>query len=157
MTKTILLLFAMLLSMTCTAQEKLILKSRVLDSKTRNDIPGVTIQLLASDSTVLQTLVANNHWTRDEQDGYNSIFKFEVPREKGCYILRASYLGYKTAYVNVSIGDLKKREYEKDLPPITLRPDSKMLQEVNVVGSKVKFYHKGDTVVYNADAFILAE
>ena len=33
----------------------------------------------------------------------------------------------------------------------------KMLQEVNVVGSKVKFYHKGDTVVYNADAFVLAE
>lgn len=113
MTKTILLLFAMLLSMTCTAQEKLILKSRVLDSKTRNDIPGVTIQLLASDSTVLQTLVANNHWTRDEQDGYNSIFKFEVPREKGCYILRASYLGYKTAYVNVSIGDLKKGNTKK--------------------------------------------
>lgn len=157
MTKSIPLLFTMLLSMTCTAQEKLILKSRVLDFKTRNDIPGVTVQLLASDSTVLQTLVANNHWMRDDQEGYNSIFKFEVPKEKGCYILRASYLGYKTAYVNVSIGDLKKREYEKELPPITLRPDPKMLQEVNVVGSKVKFYHKGDTVVYNADAFILAE
>lgn len=151
------LLVAILLSVVCSAQEKLVLKSRIVDSKTRNDIPGATIQLLASDSTVLQTLVANNHWTRDDQEGYNSIFQLEVPRVNASYILRASYLGYKAACVNISIGELRKREYIKELPPISLRSDSKMLQEVNVVGSKVKFYHKGDTIVYNADAFILAE
>lgn len=151
------LLFAIFLPLSCFAQEKLIIKSRVVDSKTRNDIPGATIQLLAEDSTVLKTVVANNHWTRNEMEGYNSNFQFEVPRQKAGYILRASYLGYKTTFVNISIGDLKKREYVKELPSIILRSDSKLLQEVNVVGSKVKFYFRGDTVVYNADAFVLAE
>lgn len=157
MTKLFTLFIAMLLSVACYGQEKVTIKSRVVDSKTRNDVPGVTVQLLSSDSTVIETLVANNHWTRDDQEGYSSIFQFDVPRVKANYIIRASYLGYKTSYVNISIGDLRKREYLRELPPVVLRPDSKMLQEVNVVGSKVKFYHKGDTVVYNADAFVLAE
>ncbi len=45
MTKTILLLFAMLLSMTCTHKKNSHSKAVYSDSKTRNDIPGVTIQL----------------------------------------------------------------------------------------------------------------
>ena len=69
MRKLITLSFAILLSVTCMGQEKLTLKSRVVDSKTRNDVPGVTVQLLSSDSTVIESLVANNHWTRDDQEG----------------------------------------------------------------------------------------
>lgn len=157
MNKLFSLFFTILLTLPCFSQEKLTVKSRVVDSKTRNDIPGVTVQLLSPDSTVLNTLIANVHWTRGDQEGYLSTFEFEVPREKASYIIRASYLGYKTTYVNFSIGDLRKREYVRELPSIALRPDSKMLQEVSVTGSKVKFYYKGDTVVYNADAFILAE
>lgn len=71
MRKLITLSFAILLSVACMGQEKLTLKSRVVDSKTRNDVPGVTVQLLSSDSTVIESLVANNHWTRDDQEGYS--------------------------------------------------------------------------------------
>ena len=80
MRKLIILSFAILLSVACMGQEKLTLKSRVVDSKTRNDVPGVTVQLLSSDSIVIESLVANNHWTRDDQEGYSSIFRFDVPR-----------------------------------------------------------------------------
>ena len=97
MTKLFTLFLAMLLSVACYGQEKLTIKSRVVDSKARNDVPGVTVQLLSSDSTVIETLVANNHWTRDDQEGYSSIFQFDVPRVKANYIIRASYLGYKTS------------------------------------------------------------
>ena len=38
-----------------------------------------------------------------------------------------------------------------------LTHESKKLDEVVVTASKVKFYYKGDTLVYNADAFKLAE
>ena len=31
------------------------------------------------------------------------------------------------------------------------------MKEVTITASKVKFYYKGDTIIYNADAFILAE
>ena len=43
MRKLITLSFAILLSVACMGQEKLTLKSRVVDSKTRNDVPGVTV------------------------------------------------------------------------------------------------------------------
>jgi hypothetical protein len=38
-----------------------------------------------------------------------------------------------------------------------LKKTTHNLSEVTVTASKVKFYHKGDTIVYNADAFILSE
>lgn len=91
MRKLIIQSFAILLSVACMGQEKLTIKSRVVDSKTRNDVPGVTVQLLSSDSTVIESLVANNHWTRDDQEGYSSIFQFDVPRHKANYIIRASF------------------------------------------------------------------
>lgn len=36
-------------------------------------------------------------------------------------------------------------------------PKPNELKELTVTASKVKFYHKGDTLVYNADAFVLPE
>ncbi len=41
--------------------------------------------------------------------------------------------------------------------PIMMIRAAKVLSEVTVTASKVKFYNKGDTIVYNADAFVLAE
>ena len=79
MNKLFMLALTLLFVIPCLGQEKVTLKSRVVDSKTRNDVPGVTVQLLSSDSTVIETLVANNHWTRDDQEGYSSIFQFDVP------------------------------------------------------------------------------
>lgn len=49
---------------------------------------------------------------------------------------------------------------EINLPDVFLgrqKHMSKKLDEVTVTASKVMFYHKGDTLVYNADAFVLAE
>jgi hypothetical protein len=36
-----------------TQQETLVLKGRVIDLKTRKDLPGATIQLMRADSTVI--------------------------------------------------------------------------------------------------------
>ena len=49
------------------------------------------------------------------------------------------------------------REQQRELPPVYLKRESKMLQEVVVTATKVQFYYKGDTLVFNADAFELAE
>lgn len=47
------------------------------------------------------------------------------------------------------------------VPSMTLKREyarrSVQLAEATVTASKVIFYHKGDTVIYNADAFVLAE
>ena len=50
-----------------------------------------------------------------------------------------------------------------DISHVTLEPiyislkRQKKLDEVSVTASKVMFYHKGDTLIYNADAFILPQ
>lgn len=40
---------------------------------------------------------------------------------------------------------------------IELKRSPKQLKEIVVTATKVKFYNKGDTLVFNADAFELAE
>lgn len=139
------------------AQETIQLKGRIIDSKTRKDLPGATVQLMTADSIVIEQQAPSHHWVRNGQEGYSADFSFTVPKQNATYILRASYLGYKTACVDYTIGDIKRREFSRDVPPIALREDSKVLQEVSVTASKVKFYNRGDTIVYNADAFVLAE
>lgn len=47
-----------------------------------------------------------------------------------------------------------------ELPPIYMKRErAKKLKEVEVTATatKIMFYHKGDTIVYNADAFLLAD
>ena len=125
-----------------------------------NELPGSTVELLsAKDSSVIKSVVADVPSYNDARGSFqSSIFSFDVPRVKGAqYIIRASYLGFKTECVNVNLDNMSRREFERTLPDITLHRESKVLDEVNVVATKVKFYYKGDTVVYNADAFVLAE
>ncbi len=43
------------------------------------------------------------------------------------------------------------------MPVVFLERETKKLDNVTVTASKVKFYNRGDTLVYNADAFQLAE
>ena len=47
MNKLFILALTLLFVIPCLGQEKVTLKSRVVDSKTRNDVPGVTVQLLS--------------------------------------------------------------------------------------------------------------
>lgn len=151
------LLLSLLVIASMEAQETITLKGRVVDSKTRNDLPGVTVQLMNADSVVIKSFVAEQHSTVDGKRINTSKFSFEVPRTEGKYLIKASFLGYKTEVVEYHVGKLGKREFEKSIPDILMRADSKVLSELKVTGSKVKFYHRGDTVVYNADAFVLAE
>lgn len=64
--------------------------------------------------------------------------------------------GYETQTVSWTFEPLSKREVSRNMPPIYLSK-VRQLKEVTVTASKVKFYNKGDTIVYDADAFQLAE
>ena len=66
-------------------------------------------------------------------------------------------MGYKTIYKTINIANIGKRELSRTLPPILMREDNTLLNEVTVSASKILFYNKGDTVVYNADEFLLSE
>ena len=136
---------------------KISLNGSVQDIRAHKNLIGATVELLDADSTVLQQKVAKQHWYAEGFDWETSEFSFTVPAQPASYIFRISYVGHRTAYVDYKLERIGRREHERALPPFYLSPQSTMLQEVVVTASKVKFYYKGDTLIYNADAFILAE
>ncbi len=67
---------------------------------------------------------------------------------------------YETGYVSIDVPQEAESEYQLPTFYITLKQPKEReldLQEVTVTATKVKFYYKGDTLVYNADAFLLAD
>ena len=141
---------------------KLKLNGNVQDIRAHKPLIGATVELLSADSTVLQQVVAKHHYIGYGEGGKTyewdeSDFSFTVPALPAKYIFRVSLLGHRTAYIDYRIDRVGRREHERELPPFYLYEQSTMLQEVVVTASKVKFYYKGDTLIYNADAFILAE
>lgn len=101
-------------------------------------LPDATVRLLSSrDSSYVKGAAADldGNYTLD---GLKS----------GKYIVSASYLGYITAYSDVTVGDGVTK-----VPPITLRESAVMLKEATVVGVKTPVKVMEDTVEYNADSY----
>ena len=136
---------------------KLTLKGEVQDIRAHKQLIGANVALLSADSTVIAQKEARQHWYAEEFDWETSEFSFDVPAMPAKYIFRISHVGFKTTYVDYKLERIGRREHERGLPPFYLAPQSTVLQEVVVTASKVKFYYRGDTLIYNADAFILAE
>ena len=63
--------------------------------------------------------------------------------------------GYESSYVNFELRS--RREQNIKVKPLRMEKDFHDLPEVVVKATKVKMVMKGDTIVYNADAFNLAE
>ena len=126
---------------------------RVVDAFTMLPLPEVSICLLsASDSTVLATF----HAEPADTFMLKHFGWFELPvKEKGKYLIRTTHIGYKTEYTPFEVK--YKREGNIELRRIEMKPESKMLGDVTVTGTKIKMVTRGDTIVYNASAFNLAE
>ncbi len=73
------------------------------------------------------------------------------------YTVEATYPNYEPGYVTVNTAEIGKRETVHELEDLYLIREVQALKEVTVTASKVKFYNNGDTLVYNADAFQLAD
>ncbi|MBQ2497151.1 MAG: hypothetical protein II509_00665, partial [Prevotella sp.] len=71
------------------------------------------------------------------------------------YIVKAEMEGYIDAYVNFELRS--NREQFIRVKPIRMMKAFHDLPEVTVKATKIKMVMRGDTIVYNADAFNLAE
>ncbi|MBI1307388.1 MAG: outer membrane beta-barrel protein [Bacteroidetes bacterium] len=120
------------------AQNNATIKGTITDDQ-KKPLPYTSIVLLrASDSTDIQ-------FTLSENDG-GFVFK-NVPA--GNYVIQSLYSGYQiqNTAVNVRSGE------EKTLFPIQLIPSTETLKEALVVAKKIPMVFKGDTIVYNPNAF----
>lgn len=137
---------------------KLWLQGKVLDNLTHLELPHSTVRLLTADGQVIDSCEAISHSQYNNGPVIeHSDFSFQVPARPANYIIQASYVGFKTMNISYELKDIYQREQRRDLPPVYMKRDVKKLPELTVTASKIQFYYKGDTLVFNADAFELAE
>ena len=120
---------------------------------------GVTakITLMTTDSVVIDTITADIEEMPWDIGYHKAYYEFkDVVTSKGKYIIKAEKEGYDVCYMNCELRGTRE-DYIKVKEIRMTKIVEHELKEVTVVASKVKMVMKGDTIVYNANAFNLAE
>lgn len=146
------LLLAFLLALPCVCRAQAYhIEGFIMDSFTKEKLDSVHITLMDKDSTFVEEFDAKPlGWWQSYQD---------IARP-GLYIMKFTRRGYEDAYKTVHFRYQKYRRTGGSFGEVLMRKlphRSVSLPEVTVRATKIKMVMKGDTVVYNADAFQLAE
>ncbi len=128
---------AVVLSTALSAQAQRTVSGTVTDKDQGEAVIQATVALLKKDSTMAANAVTN----------LNGQFTMTAPQD-GQFILRITYVGYKTLYRNVAVEGKPVQ-----LGTLVISPDSKLLKEVEVVKNVAKVTTKDDTIIYNAGAY----
>lgn len=155
MNKIILYIFLTLLCSVYAngAEIKHSVQGRVADKITGEPVPAKVL-LMDADSIVIDTATAVVE--EFPYQGMVAMYVFnEKVQRKGQYIIKAVMPNYKDAYVNVELQS--QRQTNIIAKPILMERDYHELSEVVVKATKIKMVMHGDTIVYNADAFNLAD
>lgn len=124
---------ALLCSLSVIAQT---LSGVVIDQKTKEGLISATVQLIAGDGKV--------NYTSTDLKG---MFQFKkLPA--GIYTLQISYVGYKTYKESVIVPSSGEKKVN-----VTMREDVNLLDEVSVNARATRAEQKGDSLLYNAEAF----
>lgn len=127
---------------------------KVVDSYTRELMKEFQADLLRPDSTLIKSYFAI------KGTSFNQPMNLSIDSlpESDC-IIYVTAEGYYPQYMKVK--QPGKNEWGIELYPIMMNRipfyKPKQLEEVTVTASKLKMVMKGDTIVYNADAFALAQ
>ena len=141
-------------------EKKIYLYGFLSDSFTRSHIPDSKVVLLRPDSTLVDSAqVDNNGWSGIK----SSEWYLQVPAKPAKYIIKATAPNYETTYKNYEVKYVaRNRQFE--VPAIRMKrtqrvvdKDGGELDEVVIKATKVKMVYKGDTIVFNADAFNIPE
>jgi len=135
--KRTLLLMAVMILTALSAEAQRTVSGVVVDGDQKEPVIQATVALLKADSTLAGNAVTNT-------DGR---FSMTAPAD-GRFLLRITYVGYKTLYKNVTM-----QGKPVNVGTITITPDSKLLKEVEVVKNLAKVTTKDDTIIYNAGAY----
>ncbi len=136
----------------------IILSGRIKESLGKTDLTNAIVILYDSDGNPVDSIKADKaSRIRKGEITPLAYFSFPVERKDSTYVFDVACPGYITRTVSHRVEKVGKREQYRNIPFIFLDRAPHKLSEVTVTASKIKFYHKGDTLVYNADAFQLAE
>ena len=132
--KMVALMAAMMMSLTAQAETQDV-GGRVIDQN-GEPLPFVSVTLLSADSTYIQGA------TSDENGA------FMIQTTDACCILRLSFIGYRTQYVDVKGTNVGTIQMEEDQP---------MLSEIIVKGQMPKTKLTGNSMVTTIQGTILSQ
>lgn len=143
MKKQIVLLLLAFVSVLNASAQKISVSGRVVDGETKETVAGASVVLLKPDSTMAVGISSN-------LEG-----KFALPSVKaGKYILKVSYIGYKTVFRDMALTKDNRNVQAGDIP---LQSDAILLKGAEVTARAAKVEMKADTFVYNSAAYRLPE
>lgn len=155
--------FLLLLMITSAAfAQNIVLTGEVINPITNEGVHEATIKMLnVANDSVLAVTKAKLNMIIEERDGNSTgyldknsgaVFNLKISSNFQDAVLIVSASGYDSVKKNIHIDSEKKRI---DVGTINLLPAMKQrnLNEATVTATKIKMYYKGDTLVYNADAF----
>lgn len=130
----------------------------VLDNLTETELYGADFRLIdIRTDSVVKSGKASRQWEEQGRIVKTSSFKIDNIPFRGHYQLVLSCSGYEDSFTEIDGSALDSKQFVVILGNILLERKARELKEITVQGSKVKFYHRGDTLVYNADALVMAE
>lgn len=130
----------------------------VQDAFLKEPLPRAKVSLLlAADSTVVMDSVPLRLNKREDGTVRSAEFWLQMEKKTCRYFLRASLDGYEDAWMPLSIDAKNDGVWMMDEPLQLRKMREQTLKEVVVTATRVKMYHKGDTLVYDATAFKLPD
>lgn len=137
MHRLLLSIFFILIGLSAIAQKQYILKGTVLDSQVESTLPGATIILINKSDTIQKT------GTITDESG-----DFNIKVKPGKYDFKVSFIGYKEIKKSITV-----EKSAIDLGQFKLIENTEFLQEISVIETLPPTRIKGDTTVFNPDAF----
>uniref|UniRef100_UPI003FEFBAA0 hypothetical protein n=1 Tax=Alloprevotella sp. TaxID=1872471 RepID=UPI003FEFBAA0 len=142
--------------------QNIVLTGEVINPITNEGVHEASVKVLnVANDNVLAVTKAKLNMIVEERDGNSTgyldknsgaVFNLKISSSFQDVVLIVSASGYDSVKKNIHIDSEKKRI---DVGTINLLPAMKQrnLNEATVTATKIKMYYKGDTLVYNADAF----
>lgn len=120
----------------------------VKDAATKISLQGASVTILDKDSAFVDSC---QMITINMGDRKKYFYASQIEGSSPYYYIQCEKKGYLSQLVKVDAADDIKPD------PIMLKRAPRTLREATVTATKVMMVMKGDTIVYNADAFELAE
>lgn len=138
----------------------------VRDLITENGIDSARVELLREDSSLVAVTMSEIPVTEEESSNHVRIihkvakdgaaFTLNAPAPSR-YIIRCRKMGYETTDYNIEINPDKIKGTTIDVGDIYMQEEFRKMGEVVVKRTMIRMFYKGDTLVYNANAFVLPD
>lgn len=149
---SLLLLFSMCLNL--SAQDKILVNGEISDAFLKTPMPDARVTILTEDSIIVMDSITIGSVKDRNGKIVHTQFNVMLPRGKS-YIVRGRQDGYEDAYANVDLHVEGDGIFSIDNGLQLRKIREVFLGEVEVKATKIKMFYKGDTLVYNANAFNL--